>query len=57
LKEDLAEVHRRLAYDMSRFWEANDTALQPIFRSFRVAAGALVVQILALVALVSDSLL
>jgi hypothetical protein len=56
VKDNLAEVHRRLAYDLLAFWEANDDALQPMFRSFRIGAAALVVEILALVALVSDSL-
>ena len=57
MKDDLAEVHRRLAYDMVRFWDANDAALQPLFRSFRVAAAALVTQIVVLVVLVSDTVL
>jgi hypothetical protein len=56
-KTDLAEVYRRLAYDLERFWTANDAKLRPLFRAFRFAAAALVVEILALVALVSDRLI
>jgi hypothetical protein len=55
-KDDLPEVYRRLAYDLERFWIANDEKLRPLFRAFRVAASALVVEILALAALVSDTL-
>ena len=56
-KDDVPEVYRRLAYDLERFWTANDTKLRPLLLAFRLAAGALVVEILALVALVSDTLL
>jgi hypothetical protein len=56
IREDLAEVYRRLAYDLLRFWETNDGHLKPLFRAYRVGALALVVQILALVALVSGSI-
>jgi hypothetical protein len=56
IRDDLAEVHRRLAYDLLRFWETNDGHLKPLFRAYRAGALALVVQILALVALVSGSI-
>lgn len=55
-KDDLGEVYRRLAYDLDRFWDANDIELQRLFRSFRVAAGALSAEIVILIAMVSDSL-
>lgn len=29
-RADMAEVHRRLAYDLDRFWEANDRKLQKL---------------------------
>lgn len=38
LRGDLGEVHRRLAYDLDRFWDANDVELQKLFRAFRLAA-------------------
>ena len=53
---DEAENHRRLAYDLDRFWDANDRKMQRLFRAFRVAAFALVVEILALATLLSDTL-
>lgn len=56
VKDDLAEVYRRLAYDLDRFWDANDMELQKLFRAFRLAAGALSAEIVVLIAMVSDNL-
>jgi hypothetical protein len=56
VKNDLAEVFRRLAYDLDRFWESNDDQLQKLFRAFRLAAIRLAVEIVALIAMVSDNL-
>ena len=50
IRDDLSEVYRHLAYDLLGFWEANDGRLKPLFRAYRVGAGALVVEILALIA-------
>jgi hypothetical protein len=55
-RKDLPEAHRRLAYDLLAFWDQNDERLQPLFVAYRIGAASLVVQILALVALVSDTL-
>lgn len=55
-REDLGEVYRRLAYDLGRFWGANDDRLTPLFNAYRVGAASLVLEILALVALVSDTI-
>jgi hypothetical protein len=55
-REDLPEVYRRLAYDLERFWNQNDDRLQPLFNAYRLGAVSLVVEILALVALVSDTI-
>jgi hypothetical protein len=52
----VAEVHRRLAYDLQRFWEANDDLLTPVRAAFRVAAFALAVEVVALLLLTSDTL-
>ena len=57
VKGDLAEVYRRLAYELDRFWGANDVELQKLFRSFRLAAGALSAEIVVLIGMVSDNLL
>jgi hypothetical protein len=56
VRDDLAEVYRRLAYDMDRFWDDNDAELQRLFMSFRIAASALAAEILVLIAMVSDNL-
>jgi hypothetical protein len=55
-RNDPPEVYRRLAYDLDRFWEANDAEMQKLFIMFRLAAGALVVELLLLVAMVGDTL-
>jgi len=55
-RNDLPEVYRRLAYDLDRFWDANDTEMQKLITAFRVAAGALVAELLLLVAMVGDTL-
>lgn len=54
--DDIAEVHRRLAYDQQRFWEENDNRLAPVRRAFRVAAYALAAEVFALLLLASDTL-
>jgi hypothetical protein len=56
IREDLAEVYRRLAYDLDRFWDGNDNEMQKLFAAFRLAALALVVELLLLVAMVGDTL-
>jgi hypothetical protein len=56
VRTDLAEVYRRLAYDLDRFWDANDVELQKLFRAFRVGAAGLSAEIVVLIAMVSDNL-
>jgi hypothetical protein len=56
VKDDLAEVYRRLAYDLDRFWDGNDREMQKLFRSFRFAAAGLAAEIVVLIAMVSDNL-
>jgi hypothetical protein len=56
-REDVGEIHRRLAYDMHRFWEENDAVLQRLFLAFRIAAAGLVVEVALLLASVTDTLL
>lgn len=56
VRGDMAEVYRRLAYDLDRFWDRNDTTVVRLLRAFRVAAGALVAEIVLLVALVTDTI-
>lgn len=56
VRDDLAEVYRRMAYDLDGFWESNDDELQGLLKMFRIAAGALTVEVLILIAMVGDSL-
>jgi hypothetical protein len=56
-KGDLEEVYRRLAYDLERVRAANNIRLLPLLRAYRLCAASLVVEILALVALVRDTIL
>jgi hypothetical protein len=39
-RDDTPEVHRRLTYDLQRFWEGNDL-MQRLFLAFRIAAASL----------------
>jgi hypothetical protein len=50
---DEPEIRRRLTYESMRLWDRNDRELQPLFRAFRVAALALVIEVSTLVWLVS----
>jgi hypothetical protein len=54
-RDDVSEVRRRLVYDMQRFWEINDRAMQRLFLAFRLAAVGLVVEVVLLLATVSDT--
>ena len=52
----MPEVHRRLAYDLERFWNDNDATMQRVFWGFRIAAWALVAEIALLLASLSGTL-
>lgn len=56
VREDMPEVYRRLAYDLDRFWELNDQRINWLTRAYTVAAGALVIEILSLAALLGDNI-
>lgn len=56
LREDMAEVYRRLAYDLDRFWDSNDKRIQWLIRTFSLGAAALVIEILALAVLLGDNI-
>lgn len=55
-RDDLAEVHRRLAYDLDRFWERNDAALARLLDAFRLATLALAVEVVLLVTILAGTL-
>lgn len=56
VRYEMPEVYRRLAYALDGFWESNDKAIQWMIRAFSIGAAALVIEILALVVLLSGSL-
>ena len=56
VKDDLAEVYRRLAYDLDRFWDDNDSEIQKLFCAFRLGAIGLAGEIVVLIAMVGDTL-
>lgn len=56
VRYEMPEVYRRLAFALGGFWESNDTTIQWLVRAFTVGAAALVIEILALVVLLSGSL-
>jgi hypothetical protein len=51
LRDDPAEIHRRLAYHLQRFWETNDVRMAPVKRAFRTAATGLVIEVVSLTVL------
>lgn len=55
-RDDLEEVHRRLARHLHRLWRENVPHVERAIRAYRIAAGALVAEVLALVMLMSDTL-
>jgi|1186.fasta_scaffold640740_1 hypothetical protein len=55
-RADMPEIWRRLSYDLERFWRHNDEVMQPLFRAYWIAAGALVIEIGALLAAVGGNL-
>jgi hypothetical protein len=44
-EDELHEFHRRLTYDLDRFWESNDEIMQRVFWAFRLATWALVAEV------------
>ena len=55
-RDDMTEVYRRMAYDLDRFWEANDRKLQRLFLAFTVAALALGAEVILLLSSIADTL-
>lgn len=56
-RDNIPEAQRRLAYDLQRFWDANDVVMRRLIRAYRVAAAGLVVEIATLGAVVSGTIL
>jgi hypothetical protein len=55
-RDDMGEVYRRLAYQLDRFWESNDTTIARLSRTYGIAASALIVEILSLAAILSGNI-
>ena len=55
-RREPAELHRRLAYDLDRFWQDNDRTLQWVFRAFRLAAWALAAEVVLLLVSLSGTI-
>jgi hypothetical protein len=56
-RDDPDEIRRRLVYDRQRFWDDNDVIMRRLLIAFRVAAAALAVEIVALLAAISGTIL
>jgi hypothetical protein len=56
-RDDLEEVHRRLAYDLDAFWRANDAALAKLLKWFRLSVVTLALEVAFLLGAVGDNLL
>jgi hypothetical protein len=55
-RDDIAEVYRRLAYDLDRIWDSNDLGLLGVLRAFRIAAWSLAAEVGLLLASVGATL-
>jgi hypothetical protein len=55
-RDDPAEVHRHLAYDMQRFWMKNNERMAPVRWALRIAAWSLAVEMFALTVLAAGIL-
>ena len=56
ISDDLAEVYRRLAYELDHLWSSNDETIAKLTRMYKVAASAVVIETLALAALLGGSI-
>lgn len=57
VRSDMAEVYKRLAYELDRFWDSNNRKIEWLTRVYTASASALVIEILSLTALLGDSIL
>jgi hypothetical protein len=57
IRGDMAEVYRRLAYELDRLWDSNNNEIRQLSRIFTLSAGALVVEILSWVASLGGSII
>jgi hypothetical protein len=55
-EDAMNEVHRRLTYDLHRFWTSNDAVVARLARVYWIAGVALAVEVILLLISVSDTL-
>lgn len=56
VRNDIGEVYRRLAYELDHFWGTNDRAISTLISTYKLAAIALVLEIISLAALLGDNI-
>ncbi|HVY77560.1 MAG TPA: hypothetical protein VG898_03540 [Solirubrobacterales bacterium] len=56
VRNDMDEVYRLLAYTLDCFWESNDTTIHRMAVGYHLGAGALVIEVASLVALLCGTL-
>ncbi len=56
VRDDRAEIYRRLAYDLDRYWSVNNRRIQLLTRAYEIGAGAMILEVLSMVALIGDIL-
>jgi hypothetical protein len=56
LRDDMAEVYRRLIYATERLWASNDQLIGKMNRAFAIAASALVTEVICFVVILGDGL-
>jgi hypothetical protein len=47
--------YRRLGYELDRFWDSNNKVIVKLTRIYKIAATALVVEVVSLAALLGDT--
>jgi hypothetical protein len=57
LRSDMAEVYRRLAYDVDHLWDSNEREIRRLSWTFVLAAISLVIEIVSWAILMGDSIL
>jgi hypothetical protein len=57
IRDDEAELYRRLAFDLDRFWNGNNKRIRLLTSAYAIGAGALVIEVLSMVGLIGDKLI
>lgn len=57
MRSDMTEVYRRLAYDVDSLWASNDNEIRRLSRTFLLAAGSFIIEVVSWALLIGDSIL